>query len=366
MNRIKMGIVGCGAIAQVQHMPNLHDLQARFEVTWACDVSEGAARFVAGKFNVPNHTTDYKELLDGEVDAVLLCHQDPKTEIAVASLLAGKHTFIEKPVCFSEEEARSIANAAERSGAIAQAGYMKVYDPAFELAAEATRGWDPTFVQVNHLHPNNNLHLSQFHIERFDDVPPVVGVASQKARDLAFRQALGDDVPAEAQRIFFTLSGSMIHDLYGLRMLFGNPSRIVSTDAWKNGLAVTTNLEYPSGARCIASWVDLPDLWDFKETLEVYGDDRRVILTYPTGFSRGQLSHLTLHSIDARGRTVREEPAIDWASPFVRELEHFHDCIVSGATCRTPISDARDDIQLVINITKAYVNGTPVSFGYKA
>jgi predicted dehydrogenase len=363
MSRIKIGIVGCGAIAQVQHMPNLHDLQGRFEVTWVCDVSTGAAQYVANKYKVPNHTTDYNELLDGDVEAVLLCHRDPKTKIALACLQMGKHTFIEKPVCFSKEEAQSITDAAGESGVLAQTGYMKVYDPAFELATEATRGWDPTFIQVNHLHPNNNLHMSQFHIERFDDVPPETGVASQRARDAAFKQAMGDNVPSQAQRIFFTLSGSMIHDLYGLRMLFGNPSRIVSTDAWKDGRAVTTNLEYPSGARCVASWVDLPDLWDFKETLEVYGDDRRVILTYPTGFSRGQLSHLTLQRIDSNGRTISEEPAIDWASPFVRELEHFYDCIVNGTSCRTPIADARHDIQLVINITQSYVSGAPVVFG---
>lgn len=363
MKRIKIGIVGCGAIAQVQHMPNFHDLQDRFEVTWACDVSAGAAQYVANKYNVPNHTTDYRELLDGDVDAVLLCHRDPKTEIALASLNAGKHMFIEKPVCFSKEEAQSITDAAASAGVVAQTGYMKVYDPAFEITADATQGWDPAFVQVNHLHPNNNLHLAQFHIERFDDVPPEAGEASSAARDAAFKQAMGENVAPEAKSIFFTLSGSMIHDLYGLRLLFGNPSRIVSTDVWQNGRAVSTNLEYPSGARCIASWVDLPDLWDFKETLEIYGDDRRVILTYPTGFSRGQLSRVTLQHIDENGRHVTEEPAIDWASPFVRELEHFHDCVVEGAACHTPMADARQDIQLVINITQAYINGAPVKFG---
>lgn len=363
MSRIKIGIVGCGAIAQVQHMPNLHDLQDRFEVTWACDVSKGAAEYVAGKFNVPNSTTNYRQLLDGDVDAVLLCHRDPKTEIALASLEAGKHMFIEKPVCFSKEEAQSITDAASKAKIVAQTGYMKVYDPAFEIVEKAASGWDPAFIQVNHLHPNNSLHLSQFHIERFDDVPPEAGETSSKARDAAFKQAMGDDIPPEAQRIFFTLSGSMIHDLYGLRRLFGNPTRIVSTDAWQDGRAVTTNLEYPSGARCIASWVDLPDLWDFKETLEIYGDDRRVILAYPTGFSRGQLSQVTIQRIDANGRTVSETPAIEWTSPFVRELEHFHDCVANGVACRTPMTEARDDIQLVINITQAYVNGAPAEFG---
>ena len=38
MAKIRMGIIGCGAIAQVQHMPNLGVLHALYEVTWLCDI----------------------------------------------------------------------------------------------------------------------------------------------------------------------------------------------------------------------------------------------------------------------------------------------------------------------------------------
>ena len=47
MKTIKMGVIGCGAIAQVHHMPNLSDLPDLFEVTAVCDVSRGAADYVA-------------------------------------------------------------------------------------------------------------------------------------------------------------------------------------------------------------------------------------------------------------------------------------------------------------------------------
>ena len=287
MDKVRIGVIGSGAIAQVQHMPNLHELQHLFEVTWTCDVSAKLAEYLAGRFGVPHHTTDYLQVLDADdVDAVILCHRDPKTEIAVASFAAGKHGFIEKPMCYSKEDAASIAAAVERSGKVGQVGYMKVYDPAFNIVEEEAAGWDPTFVQVNHLHPNNDLHTSQFHIERFDDIPASAGEASQAARAAALNQALGDGLPDDAVSAFFTLAGSLIHDLYGLRILFGNPKRIVSTDVWNNGRALSTVLEYPNGSRCIASWVDLPNLWDFKETLEIYGADKRIILAYPTGFSR--------------------------------------------------------------------------------
>src|SRR4051794_31423634 len=67
MKPIRIGVVGCGAIAQVHHMPNLHALQELFEVTAVCDVSAGAAAYVAKRFNVPQHFTDYRDLLATDV-----------------------------------------------------------------------------------------------------------------------------------------------------------------------------------------------------------------------------------------------------------------------------------------------------------
>ena len=55
---------------------------------------------------------------------------------------------------------------------------MKVYDPAFELAErEADEMDDIRFVQINHLHPNNKLYLSEYRIKRFDDLPGCIRAA---------------------------------------------------------------------------------------------------------------------------------------------------------------------------------------------
>lgn len=355
MPPIRMGIVGCGAIAQVHHLPNLHDLPDHFTVTAVCDVSAGAAAYVAQKFNVPNHFTDYRDLLAADVEAVLLCQSDPKTEVAVAALKAGKHLFIEKPMCYSLQEADAILAARTRSGKVGQVGYMKVYDPAYEYAKRHVDDMkNIRFVQVNHLHPNNDLHTRQFDIRRFNDVPASVIEATRSARIAARRDAIGDVAP-DVERAFHMLSGSMIHDLYGMRTMLGMPSRIVSSDIWFDGRAATMNLAYPNGARCVATWVDLPDLWDFRESLEVYGDDKRVIVEYPTGFARGLLSQVTVQGIDAQGISYKQEPALEWESAFSRELRHFHDCIRHGAVCRTPVESARDDIALIIDLVKHYL-----------
>jgi len=355
MKRVKIGVVGCGAIAQVHHLPNLMELQDLFEVTIVCDISAAAAAHVAERFHVPEYVTDYRALLDSEVEAVLLCQSDPKTAVAVATFEAGKHLFIEKPMCFSLQEADAIIAANQQAGTVGQVGYMKVYDPAYELAKQEVASMETIrFVQVNHLHPDNALHTRQFHVERFDDIPAEAMAATRAAREAARAEAIGQ-VPAHVAGAFHLLAGSMIHDLYGLRVMLGVPSEVVSTEIWQDGRAVTTTLAYPNGARCVASWVDLSDLWDFKETLEVYGDDKRVLVSYPTGFSRGILSTVTIQGVDEAGVSYRKEPAIDWESAFSRELRHFHACIVEGTSCRTSVASARDDIGLIIDIVKRYL-----------
>ena len=173
MEPVRIGVVGCGAIAQIHHLPFLTELAEEFEVAAVCDVSPSAVEYAAQLFHVPYRFTDYRSMLDTDIDAVLMCHYDPKTEVAVASLDAGKHVFVEKPVCFSNEEFAEIADAAKRSGTVAQAGYMKLYEPAYETAKpEIERMDDIRFVQVNHLHPDNDLHVRQFRTRSFDDVAP--------------------------------------------------------------------------------------------------------------------------------------------------------------------------------------------------
>lgn len=360
MTPVKMGIVGCGAIAQVHHMPNITELPDLFDVTAVCDVSAGAAAYVADKYHVPQHFTDYRDLLAADVDAVLLCQSDPKTQVAVDAFNAGKHVFIEKPMCFSLQETDAIIAAHKAAGTVGQVGYMKVYDPAYEYALREVQEMDNIrFIQVNHLHPNNDLHVRQFDVRRFDDIPADVIAATQSARQAARQEAIGD-VPPHVEKAFHLLAGSMIHDLYGMRTMLGLPSRIVSSEIWFDGRAFSMTLEYPNGARCVASWVDLPDLWDFRETLEVYGDSKRVLVAYPTGFSRGILSTVTVQGIDPAGVTFRKEPAIDWESAFTREMRHFHDCIVDGVACRTPVESARDDIGFIIDVVEAYKQQTLV------
>lgn len=352
MKPIRLGVVGCGAIAQIQHLPNLATLPDEFTVTCLCDASRSLAEAVAARFHVPRAVSDYRELLASDVEAVLLCHTDPKTEVALAALAAGKHLLIEKPVCWSLEEADALIEAASRAGVVAQTAYMKVYDPAFDLARSAVaRLRNPRFVQIQHFHTDNRHHLARFRLLRGGEPDPAAREANRQARAVAVRQAIGE-VPAEVEGAFFRLAGSLIHDLYTLRHLVGPATRVLHTDLWHDGWGIHTLLEHAGGLRTAATWVELFDVRDFKETIEVCADNGRVRLSYPTGFARGILSTLHLQELDGEGNPVGRTPAIEWESPFVCELREFHRCIRTGAQPRTPLEEARLDVELIIAITR--------------
>ncbi|MEE2657763.1 MAG: Gfo/Idh/MocA family oxidoreductase [Candidatus Latescibacterota bacterium] len=356
--RVRMGVVGCGAIAQVQHLPNLAALSDRYEISTVCDVSASLARSAAEEFGVDHYCTSMDELLGRNLDAVLLCQNDPKTEVALQVLDSGRHLFIEKPVCFTVEDADAMVAAANRAGVVAQAGYMKVFDPGFvRMESEVAQMGDSVrFVQINHLHTDNRHHVLRFNLRQADDLPADAGETLRRQREADVRRALGENADARSRGAFFHLAGSMIHDLYGLRHLFGMPKRVVSTEIWNRGWGFTTILEFGAGHRCAATWVELVDIRHFHETLEVYADDHAAILSYPTGFSRGIPSQVEIRRVDAE-RAVTDRPVIAADNVFLRELEHFHDCIHGHAECRTPLSEARDDVALIVDIVRRYLEG---------
>ena len=136
MKRIRMGVIGCGEIAQIMHLPFLTELRDLFEVRSVCDISPALAAAVGDAFGVPHHCADYAELLArDDVDAVAVLTAD-HAPVAIAAAEAGKHIFVEKPMCYTVEEGRAMIAAAERAGVTLMVGYMKRYDPGYEYALQ--------------------------------------------------------------------------------------------------------------------------------------------------------------------------------------------------------------------------------------
>src|SRR5207245_11761094 len=76
MARIKIGVVGCGLIAQMMHLPHLRELADAYEVVALCAVSPPTLKHVADHYDIGRRFTDYRYLLKDEVEAIAVLSPD--------------------------------------------------------------------------------------------------------------------------------------------------------------------------------------------------------------------------------------------------------------------------------------------------
>jgi predicted dehydrogenase len=143
---VKVGIIGCGEMTQVVHLPTLSLLLDYFNVTYLCDVSEQTLAHCSTK--TPGHiaktTTDPKELCSSpDVDVVIVVSSDEyHASHAILALENDKHVFIEKPMALNYRDADAIIEAERKSKGKVMVGYMRRYASAFADAVKEVGGLD--------------------------------------------------------------------------------------------------------------------------------------------------------------------------------------------------------------------------------
>lgn len=129
MSKLKVGIIGCGGIANGKHMPSVKKAGLA-EMVAFCDTIKERAEKAAKDFgsDAARVYTDYKELLKEELDAVYVCTPNRSHAfITVDALLAGKNVMCEKPMAINYTEARRMVDTAKETGKILTIGYQNRY-----------------------------------------------------------------------------------------------------------------------------------------------------------------------------------------------------------------------------------------------
>jgi predicted dehydrogenase len=126
-DKIRVGIIGCGGIANGKHMPALKQV-ADAEMVAFCDIVVERAHKAAKEYGAENAAVyeDYKQLLeDKSIDVVhVLTPNRAHSFIAVDALDAGKHVMCEKPMAINSAEAQKMIDAAKRNGKKLTIGYQ--------------------------------------------------------------------------------------------------------------------------------------------------------------------------------------------------------------------------------------------------
>src|SRR3954467_14551674 len=132
--RLKVGIIGGGAITQVAHLPVLKKMRA-VDVQAICDTDLPKARALADRFSIKDAFDDIEELLRYEaLDAVVVCSPNHLHESHIlAALSANLHVLVEKPLTMTAVSAQRIIKAAEKRDRVVMVGMNHRYRPDVQI-----------------------------------------------------------------------------------------------------------------------------------------------------------------------------------------------------------------------------------------
>ncbi len=139
---IKIGVVGCGYWGPnlIRNLRQSPDCQLKL----ICDASEQRLRHMRRLYPDVATTHRFEDLLnDADLDAVVIATPVRfHYEMAKASLNAGKHTFIEKPMARTVAEGEELVALAERQGLVLMVGHTFLFSPAVRRMKEVIDAGD--------------------------------------------------------------------------------------------------------------------------------------------------------------------------------------------------------------------------------
>src|SRR5690606_23737282 len=123
---LRVGVIGCGGIAQMMHLPHLAERPDLFAIHALCDVDEAVLDAVGDRYGVSTRYPSADALLgDADLEAVLVCSGGSHKDVVTRALSARKHVFVEKPLGFSLPETEALAEVARGSDRVVMVGTHK-------------------------------------------------------------------------------------------------------------------------------------------------------------------------------------------------------------------------------------------------
>jgi predicted dehydrogenase len=352
--RARIAVVGGGLVAQAMHLHYLAHLRDRFGLVAVVDPSATVREALCERYNLEAAYADYRELLDRtQLDAVLISSPaQTHAEITLAALERGLHVFVEKPMCITLADADRIVEARRRSDRVVQVGYMKRFDRAWERMRESLpeSAGDLRYIRVVVHDPEFGPYFQPDDIVRGSDIPAEVVEEGSAQLRAQVKEAVGDDSAAVVTALESSFLGSLVHDVnlvHGLLERLGEPlpGEVIDGDWWNGGFAVTGSVRLANGARWDSAWIQLLDIYEYRESVSFFFAEEVHSLAFPSPWLKQ--SPTVYEASRARDGARVAEVFETYEESFARELEHFHDCITGKTECRTPPEQARVDIDVL-------------------
>jgi predicted dehydrogenase len=354
MSKIKIVVAGGGLISQVEHIPNLLSLVGKFELIAVADPSEMTRKHIEDTFRVRTVAT-VDELWSLGAEAIVIGTPDAyHHQIAAAALDRGLNVLCEKPLALSTAEIDDLIARRDAAGKVLQVGFMKRWDPSYEMLVEDVRGLGDRlrFLSVEVNDPDSWPFVEHQAFLRAQDLPQEARADNRTRLKAQAEAAVGR--PLDADQLYAytdSMSSSLIHDLNAVNGLFEamgiREVEPVSASMFANGRGTNALLKL-NGGQAVAhlAHVVVPDLADYSERISLFFDDRRFEIVFPSPYLHHFQTQLTSYRSEGM-RLSKTSHRNGYAESFVRELEGFWASIRNGAPVRNTPEEARKDMVMV-------------------
>jgi len=317
-DKVRVGVVGAGALANRVHYPSLAAMPD-VELAAICDLVEAKASGAAKAFGAGKVYTDYRAMLDAEkLDAVyVLMPPYHLFDVTMDVMERGLNVFIEKPPAVTTFQAELLAEAAARHKVLSMVGFNRRFIPLNRLVRER--------------------------LEKQGPISHCVSVFYKNSPDVAYYRGAIDYLHCDA-----------IHAVDMLRWMGGNVERVASVTpalGWTHENGCHAVVRFASGGTGVlmTDWVTGTRL----HTFEMHGRGFSAFLNpdvearvYDAQSPKGE----TISTFAAAGS---EEFHVYYG--FFGESRHFIDCVKSGQQPQTHFAEAAKSMKLVDQLYAAAI-----------
>lgn len=343
-HRLRVGILGCGPIAQFAHFESA--VKARnADLHAICDVAGDLVQRMGDTYQPARRYHDYDAMLDDpDVDAVIVATSDGfHVPASLKALAAGKHVLCEKPIATSVEEVEGLAAAVRTSGKCLQIGHMKRFDPGLEAARDFVRD------EMGQQLAFKAWYCNSTHRYTMTDAVQPLPILSANARKPA------ENPKGDLRRYYMLAHGSHLVDT--ARFLCGDIVEVHARLNEKFG-AYSWFVDVVFANGCMGH-LDLTVAvrMDWHEGLTLYGENGSITAkTYNPWYYKSSDVEI-FHEKDA---TYRRPLGAD-GHFYRRQLEGFADAALDNAPMRgADIEDGVASIRAMVAIAQSVRTGKPV------
>ncbi len=316
--QIKVGVVGCGYWGPnlIRNFRSISDCNLKM----MCDLSEQRLAHLKSLYPEVEGATDYNYMLNGVGLEAVIIATAVKTHfpLAKASLSAGKHTFIEKPMAASTEECEELIDIAKRNGLVLMTGHTFLYSPAVKKIKEIVDSGDIgdiRYISARRL----NLGLFQKDINVAWDLAP---------HDISIIQYIMGEQPVAVNCRGSAHITPGVEDVTTMCLSFPKQRTAIIHSSWLDPRKVREMTIV--GSQRMIVYDDVVPL----EKIKIY--DARV--ERPPHYDTFAEFQYAYHYGDVYVPYIKQE------EPLKVECQHFLDSIRNGTA---PLSDGRQGLQLV-------------------